>query len=440
MGACQSVYGAATSGQGLTGRQVAEALKATAVHELRSHQSEQQGLSKGVGDNPPLRLEELDAKYTETRVLEIEVPNSQGEAEKVIIKEYAPEVFRFLRYLDGLDDEDFAEEWTLPKERLELELGDGRSMALFLKSKSMNMMCKTIADGEVQVLLGLLQQYTKYVSVNPNTLLMRFSTLLHIRAGTESGFVLCFDDVFAPCRTLNEKWDLKGRKPKPGKYVHFPKLLRQPHEPHPYTIDTPREVIELSNRASPLGAEEVLVEARDKFKLATGKDKDLTRLFWLEKEQRCKLVQTLMQDYQFLRTAGMMDYSLLIGVTYNEAKVSRSGKHIRSMRKAYPLGSKSEVSAAEIRPKLRLQNYRSQHEFAKGIASLYDQETYYIGIIDMLTQYTLKKKMANFLKSFLWKSETLSTVPPRTYHDRIARYTLIVFPDVDITERPRPPR
>ncbi len=34
------------------------------------------------------------------------------------------------------------------------------------------------------------------------------------------------------------------------------------------------------------------------------------------------------------------------------------------------------------------------------------------GIIDCLTQYNSKKKVANFCKQMLWKTDTLSTVPP----------------------------
>ncbi|ORC93179.1 phosphatidylinositol-4-phosphate 5-kinase [Trypanosoma theileri] len=443
MGVCQTIGGAATSGRGLTGRQVAGALAAAAAAQLKSHhdrmKAEEDGEATGIArrtiSSVNQSLEQMDkGKYSETRVLRFKVPNSGGIMEEVVVYEYAPDVFRFLRQLAGVDEEVFADEWTLPEERLGLEMGEGRSMALFLKSKSMYLMCKTIAKVEVDILLGFLRQYTEHLARNDDTLLMRFSMLLRVEVGSEVGYILCFDDVFGPCRTLNEKWDLKGRKPKPGKYLLFPKLIRHPYEPNPYIIDTPRETLELPEFLDALGGGVVLVEAEDKDKLQTRKDKDLTRLFWLEKQTREKLLHVLIRDYDFLASAGLMDYSLLIGVAYNETKVSRSGKHIRSMRMTYPMGSESDADRMEVRPNSSLRRASKSLVFAEGISSLYDQEIYYIGIIDMLTTYTWKKKTANFCKSFLWKSDTLSTIPPKAYRDRIVRYTKIIFPEVNLDD------
>ena len=44
-----------------------------------------------------------------------------------------------------------------------LELGEGRSMAMFLKSKTMTYMLKTISDQEVKVLVELLPAYRAYM-------------------------------------------------------------------------------------------------------------------------------------------------------------------------------------------------------------------------------------------------------------------------------------
>ncbi|KAH9582112.1 Phosphatidylinositol-4-phosphate 5-kinase [Trypanosoma melophagium] len=447
MGVCQTIGGAATSGRGLSGRQVAGALAAAAAAQLKSHRdrlktekNEDTGIVRRTVTSVNQSLEQMDdRKYGETRVLKFKVPNSVGHMEEVTVYEYAPEVFRFLRQLGGVQEEVFADEWTLPEERLGLEMGEGRSMALFLKSKSMYLMCKTIAKGEVDILLGFLRQYTEHIARNEDTLLMRFSMLLRVEVGSEVGYILCFDDVFGPCHTLNEKWDLKGRKPKPGKFLLFPKLIRHPYEPNPYIIDTPRETLELPGFIDAMEGGVVLVEAADKDKLQTRKDKDLTRLFWLEKFTRDKLIHVLVRDYDFLASAGLMDYSLLIGVAYNETKVSRSGKHIRSMRMTYPIGSEREADRTEVRPSSSLPQGSKSLMFADGISSLYDQEVYYIGIIDMLTTYTWKKKTANFCKSFLWKSDTLSTIPPQEYRDRIVRFTKIIFPEVNMDDTPSIP-
>jgi len=47
-----------------------------------------------------------------------------------------------------------------------------------------------------------------------------------------------------------------------------------------------------------------------------------------------------------------------------------------------------------------------------------EREIYYFGIIDCLTRYVLKKKLAYACKRLLWKPETLSTVHPDFYAKR----------------------
>lgn len=417
MGGCQSVGGAATSGRGLTGRQVAEALAATADAQRKRHRERLQTGEARAARADPCGVAELGSdQYNERRALQFETLGRGGVKELVTVHEYAPDVFRFLRQLHGLDEGVFADEWALPEERLHLELGEGRSMALFLKSKSMHFLCKTIGEEEVNVLLCILQQYLEYIAHNGNSLLTRFLMLLRVAVGEEVGFVLCFSDVFTHSQKLNERWDLKGRKPKPGKYVYFPKLTRKcPYEPAPYVIQSPCE------RMKPLVWFELssggaVMATSDRDKLWTRKDKDLTRLFWLERSVRLKLLQALMRDYEFLTNAGLMDYSLLIGVAYNEEDTTQSRKRIQSMRLSYPIGNENDVSLIELRPSSQLRGPSDDHEFFAGISSLLEQEVYFIGIIDILTRYTFKKKVANFCKSFLWRSETLSTIPPVEYH------------------------
>ena len=50
------------------------------------------------------------------------------------------------------------------------------------------------------------------------------------------------------------------------------------------------------------------------------------------------------------------------------------------------------------------------------------------GIIDCLTLYNGKKKVANFCKTFLWKNKTLSTVPSKDYGKRFLKYMFGIFP------------
>jgi hypothetical protein len=109
--------------------------------------------------------------------------------------------------------------------------------------------------------------------------------------------------------------------------------------------------------------------------------------FCVSKEVKAALLEVFKQDVKFLVNHNMMDYSLLVGV---EARSD---------------GDNIMADAAHNLP----------------IESLLN-ERYYVGIIDFLSQYGLKKKTAHFFKRFLWTSAELSTIPAAEYGDRFLAY------------------
>ncbi|EPY27185.1 phosphatidylinositol-4-phosphate 5-kinase [Angomonas deanei] len=420
------VGGSATSGRSLTAAQVSEAVERVAASFVEQEpkpapiRRTKSGLSQSLTN-----VEE--EWFSETREHSFQVDGVE-----VSVVEYCPRVFHFIRQVEAVDDNFFAEEWRLQKNKVEMNLGEGRSQALFLKSKNFEFMCKTIAEGEADVLCKVLKTYTSHIVDHPNSLLSRFYLLIKVQVAKDFGYLLCFGDVFGNASYLNEKWDIKGRIPKPGKYLSYPHLIRHAYEPDPHLIETPRERQRRANDA-PAQEDEIEVAPEDKMTIWTRKDKDLTRLFWVENPTRDKLVNQILLDYGWLETAGLMDYSLLIGVAYKEGKQSRKGKHyiIKNMR-VDPLED-GEEAPAERRPSAqhpRPSGFEPLSEFADGISSLNDQEVYYIGIIDMLTEYGAAKKFANFFKGFLWTDETLSTIPPPAYKKRIATFTELIFPSI----------
>jgi hypothetical protein len=48
-----------------------------------------------------------------------------------------------------------------------------------------------------------------------------------------------------------------------------------------------------------------------------------------------------------------------------------------------------------------------------------------------LTVYNVKKKSANFFKTFLWEPNTISTIPPLDYVKRIDDFTDVIFPPLN---------
>jgi len=66
----------------------------------------------------------------------------------------------------------------------------------------------------------------------------------------------------------------------------------------------------------------------------------------------------------------------------------------------------------------------SQNPNPKAMKGVHNgtRESYYFGIIDCLTDYNLKKKMANAWKRLKFAQSTLSTVHPDYYAERFLKF------------------
>ena len=98
-------------------------------------------------------------------------------------------------------------------------------------------------------------------------------------------------------------------------------------------------------------------------------------------DKSCEFMAQLRRDCEFLYKHDILDYSLLVGIS-TSSFVSYS-KH--------SLAGTDEVT------------------------------TYFIGIIDMLTQFNSKKKVEYFFKFFVYKDE-MSCVPPNLYAERFLNF------------------
>lgn len=57
-----------------------------------------------------------------------------------------------------------------------------------------------------------------------------------------------------------------------------------------------------------------------------------------------------------------------------------------------------------------------------GLSSIDGQKIYYLGIIDIFTEYNAKKKVEHFLKSLKYEEMTVSCVPPQAYARRFVDF------------------
>ena len=64
-------------------------------------------------------------------------------------------------------------------------------------------------------------------------------------------------------------------------------------------------------------------------------------------------------------------------------------------------------------------NHKKFYEKTEGgLLSIDKSKIYFLGIIDIFTEYNTKKAMEHVYKSVMQNSETISCVPPRQYADR----------------------
>eukprot|EP01006_Ploeotia_vitrea_P051146 TRINITY_DN67530_c4_g6_i1.p1 TRINITY_DN67530_c4_g6~~TRINITY_DN67530_c4_g6_i1.p1 ORF type:complete len:670 (+),score=62.77 TRINITY_DN67530_c4_g6_i1:87-2096(+) len=288
-------------------------------------------------------------------------------SETVEMKDYAPKVFAKMRAMSGISVEHYASEWDLPDSKLNLNFGAGRSGSLFLHSKNKCFILKTIPHDEVCTFFDILQSYHEHVTTHRESIIMRVYGLHRFSWGFTSQYIIIFGNILW-CTRMDvpvEIFDLKGREIKKGKAF----------------------------------------KRREETGLVW-KDKDMERFVWLANPDREQFFKQLDHDVMFLQHHNMMDYSFLCGV-----------------RRLPP---DWDPNAADM-PTLE-----GGSQFRNSMGGTYSAqrggEVYYMGLIDCLTNYSNKKRVANLCKKVLWEQQQLSTVPSQQYATRFMKWIKALFP------------
>lgn len=314
-------------------------------------------------------------------------------------KDYCPEVFRELRTLFGIDPADYL--MSITGKYILSELGSpGKSGSFFYYSRDFRFIIKTIHHSEHKQLRRILKDYYNHVRDNPNTLISQFYGLhrLKVHGGMKKVHFIVMNNLFPPHRDIHLKYDLKGSTW--GRYTRVDK-------------DT-----DLSN--------------------VTLKD-----LNWLERGDKIKLgpdkkkmfIEQLESDVKLLKKINVMDYSLLLGV--HDVKKGNSDL----LTKLSVFDPKSNLKAEVFKTNPRdidrgidlptdVFPGRSKYIFYGhngGMRATNENndplpEIYYLGIIDCLTNYSLKKRLETFWRSLSHQRSTISALPAQDYGNRFLRF------------------
>ena len=293
--------------------------------------------------------------------------------EAAIFTDYSPAIFNAIRSRFGVTKEEYLRSLGISQLKTNLFFGcltslfemtsSGRSGSFFYSSHDNKYILKTIPHAESQTLRRMLQGYYEHIVKFPNTTITRFFGLHALSRGGAKIIFVVMQNIFLNQLPIRDTYDLKGS-----------------------TI----------NRSTPQEQRVAGVALKDN-------DFDKRKLY-VSATDRTALLKQLRDDSVFLASLNLNDYSFLLGI------------HVSSE----PIEAQSSRRSDGAR-------FSAFQRFYGGIPSTNQREVFYVGIIDVLTDYGLKKMGEHISKAVLYDSKQVSCVPPNEYQSRFVDYLASVF-------------
>ncbi|KAL8172194.1 hypothetical protein V2J09_023998 [Rumex salicifolius] len=294
-------------------------------------------------------------------------------------KDYCPLVFRALRKLFKVDAADYMLSICGNDALRELS-SPGKSGSFFYLSNDDRYMIKTIKKAEVKVLIRMLSPYYAHVRSYENTLVTKFFGLHCVRlTGVQKKVrFIVMGNLMCTEYTIHRRFDLKGSS-----------LGR--------STDKPEEELDAST---------------------TLKDLDLNFIFRLQKswfQEFCKQVD---KDCEFLENERIMDYSMLVTEKATTKELLVFQNQIRKTRPGTNM-------PALVERALRRNDGEVAHVM-EPTGECYEVVMFF-GIIDILQDYDISKKLEHAYKSMQYDPTSISAVDPKLYSKRFRDFILRIF-------------
>jgi 1-phosphatidylinositol-4-phosphate 5-kinase len=206
-------------------------------------------------------------------------------------KAFAPDMFRELRMLEGINDASFLKALESTEKE---QLSEGASGAFMFFCGGMDYIVKTIKPGEAKVLHKSLQQYLDYLKDTPSSLLVRFLGSYSLEVYAQTFHFVVMRNIFEPGVDVHERFDIKGS------WVNRGAQLPPPNK---------RVVCRHCNEMFIPSAEEMcskivgLHEAN-----VVLKDNDLRTKISLQPRDASNVLAVIKKDSDLLAELGVMDY------------------------------------------------------------------------------------------------------------------------------------
>ncbi|KAK9743361.1 hypothetical protein RND81_03G234200 [Saponaria officinalis] len=338
-------------------------------------------------------------------------------------KDYCPLVFRHLRDLFQVDPADYMLA-VCGNDALRELSSPGKSGSFFYLTQDDRFMIKTVKKSEVKVLLRMLPSYYQHVYRYENTLVTRFYGVHCVKpaGGPKTRFIV-MGNLFCSEYRIHRRFDLKGSR-------------------HGRTTEkTEGEIDETT----------------------TLKDLDLDFVFRLQRNWYQELIKQIERDCEFLEAEKIMDYSLLVGIHFrNDNTVDKMGlspfvlrgkkasyqneKHLRGQRFLEAELQDMDRVLAGRKPLIRLGANMPARAERLARRSDFDQyvpggggnlmpsrngEIYevilYFGVIDILQDYDISKRLEHAYKSLQADPTSISAVDPQLYSKRFRDFIGRIF-------------
>ncbi|XP_038680291.1 phosphatidylinositol 4-phosphate 5-kinase 6-like [Tripterygium wilfordii] len=334
-------------------------------------------------------------------------------------KDYCPVVFRTLRKLFNVDAADYMLSICGNDALRELS-SPGKSGSFFYLTHDDRYMIKTIKKAEVKVLIRMLPAYYNHVRAFENTLVTKFYGLHCVKltgqAQKKVRFVI-MGNLFCTEYAIHRRFDLKGSS-------------------HGRLTSKPESEID---------------------ETTTLKDLDLNFIFRLQKVWFQEFCRQVDRDCDFLEQERIMDYSLLVGLHFREASNRDCLTPPCTSGVRTPTENGEPDTEAGVPPRLsrvdmdqllfdpsrwasiklgvnmpalaertvRRSDCESQL-VGEPTGEMYDIIIFF-GIIDILQDYDISKKLEHAYKSMQYDPTSISAVDPRQYSKRFRDFVFRIF-------------
>nr|BAK07838.1 predicted protein [Hordeum vulgare subsp. vulgare] len=302
-------------------------------------------------------------------------------------KDYCPLVFRTLRKLFDVDPADYMISICGDDALRELS-SPGKSGSFFYLTNDDKYMIKTMKKSEVKVLLRMLPAYYKHVRAFEHTLVTKFFGLHCVKitgAIQKKVRFVIMGNLFCSHYGIHRRFDLKGSSQ--GRMT-----------------DKPLDQID---------------------EHTTLKDLDLNFIFRLGGSWFQEFCRQVDKDCELLEQERIMDYSLLVGIHFKDRF---SGNADNGAAEDSEQNKKAKLGIAmQSRVENVVRNPESESPLIGDPTGEFREVVLFFGIIDILQDYDISKKLEHAYKSQLYDPNSISAVDPKQYCKRFRDFIYRAF-------------